>query len=105
MHAIIALLIRAIGWSLVPLGWKLLRGLGFGAVAYTGVSTLMEQAKAYAFSSLGAVPTAWLQVLGLLQVDVAINILFSAYIARAVLWGMNKSSGSKSSVRWTGPSQ
>ncbi|MCK1896515.1 DUF2523 domain-containing protein, partial [Pseudomonas aeruginosa] len=38
-------------------------------------------------------PTQWLQVLGLLQVDVCINILFSAYIARAVLWGMDKSGG------------
>lgn len=50
----------------------------------------------------GGVPAQWLQVLGLLQVDVCINILFSAYIARAVLWGMDKSGG-KSGMRWTGP--
>ncbi|MGG6928697.1 DUF2523 family protein [Pseudomonas aeruginosa] len=55
-----------------------------------------------AFSNLGGVPAQWLQVLGLLQVDVCINILFSAYIARAVLWGMDKSGG-KSGMRWTGP--
>lgn len=101
MPALIGLLLRAIGWSLVPLGWKLLRGLGFTAVVFTGVQSLMEWAKSYVFSSLGAVPGEWMQVLGLLRVDIAINILFSAYIARAVLWGMN-GSGSKSSVRWTG---
>ncbi|MBR7206852.1 DUF2523 domain-containing protein, partial [Pseudomonas aeruginosa] len=56
----------------------------------------------YVFSNLGGVPAQWLQVLGLLQVDVCINILFSAYIARAVLWGMDKSGG-KSGMRWTGP--
>ncbi|HCL3955079.1 TPA: DUF2523 domain-containing protein [Pseudomonas aeruginosa] len=93
---------RAIGWSLIPLGWKLLRGLGFTAVAFVGVKAVMDQAKDYVFSSLGGVPAQWLQVLGLLQVDVCINILFSAYIARAVLWGMDKSGG-KSGMRWTGP--
>lgn len=99
MPAFIALLLKAIGWSLVPLGWKLLRGLGFTAVAYVGVQSLMDYAKEYVFSSLGNVPSSWLQVLGLLQIDVAINILFSAYIARAVIWGMN-SSGGKTSYRW-----
>ncbi|WP_419197888.1 DUF2523 domain-containing protein [Pseudomonas aeruginosa] len=68
------------------MGWKLLRGLGFTAVAFVGVKAVMDQAKDYVFSSLGGVPAQWLQVLGLLQVDVCINILFSAYIARAVLW-------------------
>ncbi|WGW63932.1 hypothetical protein P7I89_05430 [Pseudomonas aeruginosa] len=38
-------------------------------------------------------PAQWLQVLGLLQVDVCINILFSAYIARAVLWGWTSLGG------------
>lgn len=101
MHALIAVFLKAVGWSLVPLGWKLLRGLGFAAVAFVGVSAMMEQAKDYVFSNLGSVPGAWLQMLGVLQVDVAINILFSAYIARAILWGMNKS-GDKTSVRWGG---
>lgn len=101
MPAVIGLLLRAIGWSVVPLGWKLLRGLGFAAFTFTGVQLLMNQAKDYVFSNLGGIPGEWLQVLGLLQVDVALNILFSAYVARAVLWGMNKS-GNKSSIRFGG---
>lgn len=101
MPLVIGLFLRALGWSVVPLGWKLLRGLGFAAFTYTGVNLLMNQAKDYAFSNLGGVPSEWLQVLGLLQVDVALNILFSAYVARAVLWGMNKSGG-KSSIRFGG---
>lgn len=102
MPALIGLFLRALGWSAVPIGWSLLRGLGFAAFTYVGVQQLMEWAKDYAFSSLGAVPAAWLQVLGMLQLDVCLNILFSAYLARAVLWGMNKS-GNKSSIRWGGP--
>lgn len=101
MPALIGLLLRAIGWSLVPLGWKLLRGLGFTAVSYVGIQSLMEWAKDYAFSALGSVPSSWLQVLGLLQLDVCLSIYFSAYIARAVLTGMN-SSGEKNTVRWGG---
>lgn len=101
MPLLIGVLLRAIGWSLVPLGWKLVRGLGFAAVTYTGVNLVMNQAKDYVFSMLASTPAAWLQVLGVLQVDVAINILFSCYIARAVLWGMDKS-GSKSGIRWSG---
>ncbi|MBR7206809.1 DUF2523 domain-containing protein, partial [Pseudomonas aeruginosa] len=59
------------GWARCPATWP----AGSGSAAYV-------------FSNLGGVPAQWLQVLGLLQVDVCINILFSAYIARAVLWGM-----------------
>ncbi|UUC47477.1 DUF2523 domain-containing protein [Pseudomonas citronellolis] len=102
MPAIIVLLLRAIGWSLVPLGWKLLRGLGFTAVTYTGLKLVLDQAKEHLFSLLGSTPAAWVQVLGLMQFDVAINIVFSAYIARAVLSGMD-GNGSKSGMRWTGP--
>lgn len=101
MPLLIGLLVRALAWAAVPIAWSVLRGLGFAAVAYTGISAGMDWAKSYVFTSLGAVPAAWLQLLGVLQVDVAINILFSAYIARALLWGMNKS-GSKSSIRWAG---
>jgi len=59
----------------------------------------MDEAKDFVFERLGSLPTEWLQILGLLQIDVYINILFSAYIARAVLWGMN-ASGGKTGFRW-----
>ncbi|OPD96939.1 hypothetical protein AO998_33960 [Pseudomonas aeruginosa] len=44
MPLLIGVLLRAIGWSLIPLGWKLLRGLGFTAVAFVGVKAVMDQA-------------------------------------------------------------
>lgn len=101
MPALIGVLLRAIGWSVVPLGWKLLRGLGFAAVSYVGIKTVLEFAKDYAFSQLASVPVEWIQMMGLLKVDVCLNILFSSYIARAVLSGMD-GSGSKTSVKWLG---
>lgn len=101
MHIAIAALLQAIGWSLVPLGWKLLRGLGFTAVAYVGVSALMDEAKEFVLRNLTMVPAEWIQVMGLLQIDVYINIIFSAYVVRAIMWGMN-STGGKTSLRWGG---
>lgn len=101
MHAVIAMFIQAVGWSLVPLGWKLLRGLGFAAFTFVGVQALMDKCKEYVFTNLGSLPVEWLQVLGLLQVDTALNILFSCYVVRAVYWGMNQSGG-KTGFRWKG---
>jgi len=62
----------------------------------------MEQAREYVFTHLMSMPTEWIQLIGLLKLDVCINILFSAYVARAVLWGMDKATGTKSAIRWGG---
>lgn len=101
MPAIIAVFLRAIGWSLVPYGWKLLRGLGFTAFTYVGVQAFMEKALQFIWDKAGTLPPEWLNLLGILQIDVFFNLLFSAYIVRGVLWGMNKS-GSKTVFRQTG---
>ncbi|MFS2161110.1 DUF2523 domain-containing protein [Pseudomonas sp. Pseusp122] len=101
MPQVIALLVSFFGEYIVSLGWKLLRGLGVGAVSYVGIQLVLDQAKQYAFSMLGSLPADWVGVLGLLKVDVCMNILFSAYVARAVLRGMDKS-GNKSGFRWSG---
>ncbi len=102
MPAIIAVLLRAIGWSLIPYGWKLLRGLGFAAFTYVGVSQVMEKALQMVWDKFGVLPPEYINVLGLLQIDVCMNVLFSAYIVRGVMWGMNKS-GSKTTYRQVGP--
>jgi hypothetical protein len=102
MPAVIALFLRLLGASLVPLGWRLLRGLGFAAFTFTGIQLMMDQAKDYVFQQLLSLPSEWVQMIGLLKLDVCFNILFSAYVARAVLWGMNQATGSKSGVRWGG---
>ena len=99
MPALIGIFLRMVGLSIVPLGWKLLRGLGFAAVSYVGVDALLNQAKSYVFSQIGSMPAQYLGVLGMLKIDVCLNILFSAYVARAILGGMN-GQGSKTTMKW-----
>lgn len=99
MTALIGVFLRMVGLSIVPLGWKLLRGLGFAAVSYVGVEALLSQAKTYVFSQIGSMPAQYLAVLGMLKIDVCLNILFSAYVARAILGGMN-GQGSKTTMKW-----
>jgi hypothetical protein len=101
MPALIGLLMRMIGLSIVPLGWKLLRGLGFAAFSYVGISAVLDKAKEFAFASLGGLPGDWMSVLGMLKVDVCLNIMFSAYLARAVLAGIDKA-GNKTSFKMGG---
>ncbi|MFG3696291.1 DUF2523 domain-containing protein [Stutzerimonas stutzeri] len=104
MHLIIQLFFRLLGTAVVPLGWKLLRGLGFGAVTFTGIQFMLDDAKAYVFQQLLSVPSEWIALIGLFKLDVCFNMLFSAYVARAVLWGMDRASGSKSVIRFGGAS-
>ena len=101
MQLIIGLFIRLFAAFLPSMVFSVLRALGFAAVSYVGVSTAMDFAKDYVMSKLGAVDSGWLQIAGLLQIDVCINILFSAYIARAILWGMSKT-GEKKSITFKG---
>lgn len=101
MQLIIGLFIRLFAAFLPSMVFSVLRALGFAAVSYVGVSTAMDFAKGYVMSKLGAVDSGWLQIAGLLQIDVCINILFSAYIARAILWGMSKT-GEKKSITFKG---
>lgn len=101
MPAVIALFLRLLGVAIVPLGWKLLRGLGFTAVSYVGVSAALDQIKSLAMSNLTSVTPEALNVLGLLKVDVCFNIILSALIARTLLRGFSKS-GEKKTFQWGG---
>lgn len=101
MQLIIGLFIRLFAAFLPSMVFSVLRALGFAAVSYVGVSTAMDFAKSYVMSRLGAIDSGWLQIAGLLQIDVCINILFSAYVARAILWGMGKT-GEKKSITFKG---
>ncbi|MBX9505111.1 DUF2523 domain-containing protein [Pseudomonas aeruginosa] len=77
-----------------PLVAKVLISLGVGAVTYAGINLLIGQVKTYAISQFGAVGSDVAAIMGLAKFDVAVNIIFAAVVAKAVISGMDKASGS-----------
>ncbi|MOA62273.1 hypothetical protein D3C78_1876370 [compost metagenome] len=49
--------------------------------------------------NIGNLPAGWINALGILQIDVVINIYLSAYLIRAIMWGMDRSSGTKTTLK------
>jgi len=82
---------------------KILVALGVSFVTYTGMDVAMDSLKNYVFSTLAGAPTSVVQMLGLLEVDSAINIVFSAIAFRAVLAGFK--AGKKTTHPWSNPAE
>lgn len=91
MPAIFLFLASIVG----PLAAKILTSLGIGMVSYVGINLLLAQVKSYILSSFVGAPADVLAILGLLKVDVSINIILAAVTARAVISGMNRSTGTR----------
>lgn len=66
---------------------RVLLSLGIGYATYGGLSVLATWIKDEIFDHMSSLPIGILNSLALMQVDVAINIVFSAYAARMVLAG------------------
>lgn len=67
---------------------RVLIALGISYVTYSGVSVLIDWIKAEIFVRLMGMNSTVLGIVGALQVDVAVNILFSAIAARFVVAGI-----------------
>lgn len=80
-----------------PLAAKILTALGIGAVTFVGITALLATVKSYLIGSMTGMPADVLAVLGLIKVDIAVNIMLSAVTARAALSGVN-ASGKKTSL-------
>ncbi len=81
-----------------PLAAKILTSLGLGAVTYIGITALLTTVRMYLINNVGGVPADIAMLFGLLKVDIAINIMLSAVTARAVIAGMNKTTGKKTGL-------
>lgn len=81
-----------------PLAAKILTSLGLGAVTYIGITALLTTVRMYLINNVGGVPADIAMLFGLLKVDIAINIMLSAVTARAVIAGMNKTTGKKTGI-------
>lgn len=67
---------------------RALIALGIGYVSYTGISALLGWIKGQVISHLVGAPANVVAIMGLLKIDVAVSIIFSAFAARLVLQGL-----------------
>uniref|UniRef100_A0A6H1Z7T6 DUF2523 domain-containing protein n=1 Tax=viral metagenome TaxID=1070528 RepID=A0A6H1Z7T6_9ZZZZ len=73
-----------------PLVKSVLRLLGIGLITYTGINLVINEAKDAIVSKFGALPPEIGSLLGLAQVDVAINIYFAAIVTRMLVSGLSQ---------------
>lgn len=83
------MLFSMLGAVVVPLVKSVLRVLGIGLVTYTGINLVINEAKDAIIAKFGLVSPEVGGLLALAQVDVAINIYFSAIVTRMVLNGIS----------------
>jgi len=86
-YAYFALMLFDIVGRLVTTG---MRYLSIGAVSYYGVNFVVGEAKDYIINNFVTAPQLVQQILGLMKVDVAVNILLSAVSMRLILAGIDK---------------
>jgi hypothetical protein len=67
-----------------------MRYLSIGAVSYYGVNFVVGEAKDYIIANFITAPPLVQHILGLLKVDVAVNILLAAVTTRLILAGIDK---------------
>lgn len=82
--ALIGALVRAVG----PLVAQVLLSLGITFVSIAGIDIALTEAKARAFDSLSAGGQLFVSLVGILQIGTALNIIFSAMVARTLLMGL-----------------
>lgn len=95
MGILVAALIGGLATAAASLVGRVLIALFIGFVAYQGVDIALAAAKSHIFEYLGQEPGIVLNVLGLLNVDRSIEVVFSAIAARLVLNGLTGGSMKK----------
>ncbi|MFV9684507.1 MAG: DUF2523 domain-containing protein [Pseudomonas sp.] len=93
MPLLFPLLATFLGSIVAGLAFRVLASLGFAYVAYVGIGQLIDTVKDYVRGLFNAVPHEVAAVLGLAKFDVAINIIIAAVIARLLLAGMDRVTG------------
>lgn len=88
----------------MPLVRMMLRFLDVGFVTYMGVNLLVDTAKDFITSKISASSVEIQMILGLGNVDIAINICMAAVVTRAILSGWDKRTDRKRKQVWNKPS-
>ncbi|GLX85846.1 hypothetical protein tloyanaT_20980 [Thalassotalea loyana] len=79
----------------IPLVLKLLTYFGVGYATFTGVSNLTDGLTSKIIANLNGLPVSMLEMLMLLKVDIAMNIIITAVTVRMVMNGLNGGSFKK----------
>lgn len=94
LAALLGGLVSALG-SMVG---RVILSLGLGFVTYQGFSVLLDFIKDRVFQELLGLDSLIIQVISTLQIDSAINVLFSALAVRLVIQGVT--GGAVTKPRW-----
>src|SRR3990167_4016566 len=86
-YAYFAMMLFDIVGRLVTTG---MRYLSIGAVTYYGINFVVNEAKDYILANFITAPPLVQHILGLMKVDVAVNILLSAVSMRLIFAGIDK---------------
>lgn len=81
-----------LGWIIEVCGTlvgRVLIALGISYLSYKGLDAMVAAAKAEFFSSLGGLGGTTLGIMGVMKIDVAVNMLCSALVGRLTLAGMS----------------
>lgn len=88
MPLFIAALIGGLVSAAGSIAGRALIALGFGFVTYSGISILMGELQKIIRDQFHGLPLMILQGAGMMNIDTAINMCCSAYLARMVLNGL-----------------
>ncbi|MDW5418877.1 DUF2523 domain-containing protein [Iodobacter sp. CM08] len=91
----IAALIGGLVSAAASFAGRALIGLGVGVVTYTGFKIVLDKLQSDLISNFKSLPIEIMQVLGVLQVDTCVSILFSAYLGKLVVSGLSSGSVKK----------
>lgn len=69
---------------------KVLVGLGFGYMTYTGVDLLVTQNQGQIIELLNTLPPLARQLIGVLKIGTCLSIMFSAMVMRLTIFGLNE---------------
>lgn len=88
MPLILALLLRGLLWVSGSIAGQVLLRLGIGVATYSGMNASLGYLKSQAVAALQGMGADVVNLLSYMKVGVAISIVMSAIVARAVVTGV-----------------
>lgn len=89
MPIFIAALLGGLATAMGSLVGRVLIALGIGYVTYSGLNVLLDWIKNEIFGQLMGINSDVLGIIGVLQVDTSVNIIFSAIAAKFMISGIS----------------